>query len=260
VSGVPIRVVAAPYKFERNEATVALAVEVDASGLGLVEKDGQFVGQLEIGYLAADSRDKVYPGEYHVARLALTPDTLERRTVRVLGEMRLPAGRYQLRVVAGNRAGRAGSVVYDLDIADFSRAELAMSGVAVTSLAASQSVTLRPKESLRDFLPGPLTATREFDAGDTLALFAEIYENVRNVPVHAVNIRAELRTDEGRVLQTVEEERSSSELQGSSGGYGFMAEIPLTGVAPGRYVVHVEASANASERRQVSRDIRIVVR
>ena len=48
-----------------------------------------------------------------------------------------------------------------------------MSGVALTSVASSRGVTLTPRDPLPGLLPGPLVATREFDSGDTLALFTE---------------------------------------------------------------------------------------
>ena len=39
-----------------------------------------------------------------------------------------------------------------------------MSGVALTSRAAAEAPTVKPKDPLGDFLPGPLTTMREFSA------------------------------------------------------------------------------------------------
>jgi hypothetical protein len=57
----------------------------------------------------------------------------------------------------------------------------------------------------------------------------------------------------------VNDQRSSTELQGKSGGYGFTAALPLN-VEPGRYLVHVEARSTAGDRPAVSREILIRVR
>jgi hypothetical protein len=195
-------------------------------------------------------------------KLTLEPDTYERARVngvRVLMEVFLPPGRYQLRVAGGNIAGRAGSVMYDLEVPDFTRDPLAMSGVALTASSATQAVTAVVEDPLRDLLRGPATAAREFASGDRLAIYAEVYENLRNRAAHTVSLKAELRSDDGRVLQTVAEDRSSTELDGASGGYGFRAELPLE-VDPGLYVIHVEAQANINQRPTVSRDIQIRVR
>jgi hypothetical protein len=193
----------------------------------------------------------------------LKPDTYERakaRGFRVLSQATLPPGRYQVRVAAGNKAGKAGSVVYDLEVPDFSKEPLMMSGVAITSASAAQAPTIKPKDPLADFLPGPPTATREFDKGDLLVLFAEFYENGRGSAAHMLDFKAELRAEGGRVVQQVSEERSSTELQGKSGGYGFQARLPLDSADSGLYVIHVEGKSRASQDTVVSRDIQVRVR
>jgi hypothetical protein len=262
--GVPMRLFAAPYKGEDNNAAVAVALEIEASGITLEEKNGTFTGQLEVAYVATNAVGKVFPGDRHYLTLSLKPDTYERVKAtgfRVLIEPRLPPGRYQLRVAAGNAGGRAGSVVYDLDVPDFSRGgPLMMSGISLTSATQSAVYTARPKDPLQGLLPGPITAAREFAAGDTLAIYTEIYESGRNAATHTVDLTLELRADEGRVLATRSEERSSKELDGKPGGYGFISEVPLEGVPPGIYVIHVEARANIGNRPTVSRDVQIRVR
>jgi hypothetical protein len=165
-----------------------------------------------------------------------------------------------MRVAAGNKAGKAGSVVYDLEVPDFTKEPLMMSGVAITSAGAAQAPTIKPKDPLADFLPGPPTAMREFEKGDLLVLFAEFYENVRGSANHMLDFKAELRAEGGRVVQQVTDERSSTELQGKSGGYGFQARLPLDAAESGLYVIHVEGRSRANQDAVVSRDIQIRVR
>jgi VWFA-related protein len=261
--GVPMRVFAAPFKGADDEANIALAVELDPSALGLVEKAGTHAGEVEIAWTAIAAGGKVYPGERHRAALTLKPDTLERASregFRVLSMLTLPAGRYQLRVAAGNTAGSAGSVMYDLEVQDFAEAPLSMSGVALTSTASGQALTQPLNDPLRDLLPGPVTARRDFDRGDRLALYTEIYEGRLRQQAHTVDITAALLADDGRVIRQVEEQRSSTELQGNAGGYGFRAELPLADLAPGLYVVRVDARANIGDRPVARKDIAIRVK
>ena len=205
---------------------------------------------------------KSFPGERQKLTLTLKPDTYERvitNGLRVVTQMDLPPGRYQLRVAAGN-ANRAGSVLYDLEVPDFSKGAIALSGVALTSMQAANDMgTVRPKNPLGDYLPGPPIATRDFREGDTLTIFAEVYENARSAQVHQVAIKTELRTDEGRVVANTSESRSSSELQGKSGGYGFTSDLPLKGIAPGLYVLHVEAQSQIEGSPTADRDIQLRV-
>ena len=175
-------------------------------------------------------------------------------------EFSLPAGRYQLRVAAGNLTGKAGSVMFDLDVPDFTKAPLTMSGVSLTSTSAHDVFTRVIKNPLGDVLQGPITAAREFAVGDRLTLFTEVYENLRRPAAHSIDLKAVLRADDGRIMRTVAEQRSSTELQGKATGYGFTAELPLDDLAPGLYVIHVEAQANIGDRPTVSRDVLIRVR
>jgi len=135
-----------------------------------------------------------------------------------------------------------------------------MSGISLTSAAGAEGPTLAPQNPLANALPGPITATRDFEPGDRLALFVEVYENSRTNTPHTIDLAAELRAEGGRVIVRRTEERSSKELQGKSGGYGFLATLPLTDVEAGTYIIHVEARSNIAARPVVSRDILIRVR
>jgi len=195
--------------------------------------------------------------------LNLKPDTLARaksRGFRLVNQVTLPPGRYQLRIAASTRSGRTGSVLYDLEIPDFTKEKFVMSGVTLTSRAAAEAPTVKPKDPLADYLPGPPTTMREFSRDDTIALFAEFYENNSGGAAHQLQFKAELRAEGGRVVRNVTEERSSSDLKGGVGGYGFAARLPLDEVEPGLYVLHVEGQPRIGDQPAVSRDIQIRVR
>jgi len=263
VNGVPIKVFAAPYKGAAPNAAVAYVVEVDVNNFEFVEKDGSFSETLEVLNTATDSKGKVFPGERQFINLNLKPDTLARaknRGFRLVNQLSLPAGRYQVRVAASSRNGRTGSVLYDLEVPDFSKEKFVMSGVAITSRAAAEAPTAKPKDPLADYLPGPPTAMREFTREDTIAIFAEFYENTPGAAAHMLDFKAELRAEGGRIVQNVTDQRSSTDLQGGSGGYGFSARLPLDALDPGIYVLHVEGQARIGDLPAVSRDIQIRVR
>lgn len=263
VAGLPIRVFAAPFKGTAPNATLAIAIEVDAAKLDFVEKDGIFAESLEVALSASDVNQKVFPGDRNVVALNFKPDTFQRakeRGLRVLTQHAVPPGRYQLRVAAGNRSGTAvGSVLYDVEVPDFYRAPLAMSGIAITSTVAGQVSTIKAKDPLADFLPGPLTTTREFSRDDGIALFAEFYENGQ-AAAHMLEFKAELRAEGGRVVRGSSDERSSGELQSASGGYGFGARFTLEDLEPGLYILHVEGQSRIGDRLTVSRDVQIRIK
>ena len=263
VSGLPMRVFAAPYKGEGREATVAISVEIDASKLNLEAQGETYVGALEVSFSSIDTHNKIFPGQTFTSKLSLKPDTYARAVrqgLRVLTGTRLAPGRYQLRVAASNRSTQSGSVVYDLTVPDFGKDALTMSGVSLASAASAEGLTIATQNPLADALPGPITSTREFSPGDTLNLYTEVYESARTDTPHTVDLATELRAEDGRAIVRRTEERSSKELLGKSGGYGFAATLPLTDVQAGTYIIHVEARSNAGDRPTVSRDILIRVR
>jgi VWFA-related protein len=261
VAGVPLKVFAGAYKGTAPNSAVAVAMEIDATKLDFVEKDGSYVERLEVAHAATDSKGKLYPGERHTVNLNLKADTYARareRGLRVLTQLNLPPGRYQVRMAVGNATGKAGSVLYDLEVPDFYKESFVMSGVTLTAASAVLAPTIKAKDPLGDFLPGPPIAAREFEAGDTLMFFSEFYEN-GNQPSHMVDLKAELRAADGRIVGSALEERSSSEVKGG-GGYGFGGRLPLSDLAPGLYVLHVEGRSRSGNTPAVSRDIQVRIK
>ncbi len=263
--GVPMTVFAAPFKGTAPNATVALTLELDAGIFQYAEKDGAFTNMLETGVTAVDAKGKVFPGQRQTVTLAFKPDTLSRvkaRGFRVLSQVDLPPGRYQLRVAAAESGGKSGSVLYDLEVPDFYKPPIAMSGLVLTSASAGQAPTAAGKQDpVLAALPAPPTTVREFVRGDELALFTEIYENAPGATPHKLDITTTMRAEDGRVVLQNREERASTELQGGRGGYGYLTRIPLKDYAPGLYVIHVEGRSRTSgDERGVGRDIQIRVR
>jgi VWFA-related protein len=264
MTGVGMKVFAAPYKGgAAPNATVAIAVEIAAGDFKYAEKNGTFANDLELVFTAVDTKGKIHSGDRNTINLAWKPENLERvkqRGFRVISSIDLPPGRYQLRVAAAEQNGQSGSVLYDLEIPDFYKSPLTMSGLAITAASAGQTPTARSKDPLRDFLPGPPTAAREFQRADELALFAEVYENAPNAAAHKLDITTTVRSDDGRVVLQNQEERSSTELKGGRGGYGFATRIPLKDFAPGKYVIHIEAKSRTEPDKGVGRDVQIEVK
>jgi VWFA-related protein len=248
---VPIRMVAAPFRREGKNAAVAIVAEIDPASLGLEESAGTYKGELEVGFMATDMRAKIYQGAHYAVDLALKRETYamarEQRGLRLLSEIELPPGRYQLRFAAGNAAGRAGSVVYELAVPDFRRDPLMLSGLALTSVSTSAAATLAPKDPLKGLLPRPTTARREFDARDMIGIFGEVYDNAS--PPSSIDVLVDVRTPDGRLVRTESVHTNR-----------FFVEMPLAGIAPGEYTLHVEARTTSGPPRSAVRDLAIRVR
>jgi VWFA-related protein len=257
LTGVPLSLSAAPFKGTAPNASVALTLEMRADLFRFTEKGSTFLDRVQVAFSAVDPGGTIRPGSKHVLGMEMSAATVtlaRERGFRVVSEIALPPGRYQLRASAAEEgANRTGSVFYDLEVPDFYKAPFSMSGIAVASASTSQTPTVRPSDVLRDVLPGPLATGREFPRNDQVALFAEFYENVPNAPAHTIELTTTARADDGRVVFQSREQRSSTDLQGKAGGYGYTTRIPLNEFAPGMYVIRVEGRSinNASAAREL---------
>ena len=264
-TGIPLSVSAAAYKGAAPNASVALAIEMRADAFKFAEKNGMQTDRVQVAFSSVDAKGTIRPGHKHVLTMEMSAATAQlarERGFRVVSEATLPPGRYQLRVAAAEEgAGESGSAFYDLDVPDFQKSGFAMSGIALTSAGASATPTVRAVEVLKDVLPGPPVTVREFARNDQMALFAEFYENAPTAPPHTIELATTVRAEDGRVVFENREQRSSTDLQGKSGGYGYAVRFPLTEFAPGLYVIHVEGRTLAGGAdAPIGRDVLIRVR
>jgi VWFA-related protein len=267
VTGLSLAAFAAPMAgapgAKNRAASVLVVVELEGSALGFKQEGGIFTNDIEVAIVALDESGKVRNGTKDTAELKLRPDThaaVVKNGVRLTRRLELPAGRYQLKIGARESAGgRVGSVMYDLDVPDFSKGDLAMGGLLLTSGAASRMPTASPDPDFKEILPASPSALREFPVGDELFAAVDVYDNRAGTP-HRVEIRTTVTADNGTVVFSSRDERRSEELKSATGTFGHIAKIPLAGVAPGRYVLKVEAQSLLSNGAVASREIELTVR
>ena len=258
-SGLKMAVFAAPLKGPAAKAAVGIVTQFTGKQFGFAEKDGKFTDRLEMSYVAINKQGKMTDGKRDYVDLSLKPETHQRvlqSGFRVLTRMELPPGTYQLRVAAKASGGGTGSVHYDLVVPDFLKDPLSVSGIMVASRTSAGVPTAGAIPDLGDALPAPPTTARTFSASDELAVLAEVYDNEGAQP-HSVDITTTLKA-EGRVQVFANSEtRSSKELGGARGGYGYTTKIPLKDLAPGLYVLTIEARSTLGRTDTASRQVQI---
>jgi hypothetical protein len=261
LSGLTMNVTATPFKGTAPNATVAVLVETRGSDLRFTEQNGKYTGKLTMAITAFDKNGKMVSGERPEVSLDLRPETHKRAVqygVRLLSRIQLRPGRYQVRVAANEGVAR-GSVYYDLEVPDFSKERLMMSGLVLASRTGDAALMLGADPLFGGSLLAPPTTLRDFPAGDEIAVFAEVYDNVLKPP-HRVDITSTVRSDVGREVFRATEERSSDELKGARGGYGYTGRIPLKGLPPGLYVLTVEARSRLGDDDPISRAVQFRIR
>jgi VWFA-related protein len=258
VSGLTMHVFAAPFKGTAPNASVLFGVEMRGRDLQISPNT-----KLLLSYVAIDANGKVRGGNTDALTMAnMRPETktrIEQSGLRMLNRLDLPPGKYQFRIAAHDTGGgNVGSVLLDLDVPDFLKAPFSISGLALTSPAGAAILTARADEQLKMVMPGPPIALRTFPQNDEVVVFAEVYDNAGGTP-HKVDITSTVTADEGKVLFTTNEVRDSSDLGGQRGGYGYTTKIPMKDLAPGSYVLKVEAKSRLANTPAVSREVQFRV-
>jgi VWFA-related protein len=257
LTSLPLAVTAAVFKGPAPKGSVVISTFINGSTLPFADNGGMLKNDLEVLGVATDDKGKTFSTDRSTVNLNMKPDTAKRvgaSGFRVIQSLDLAPGRYNLRVaVSEGNSHKSGSVMMDLDVPDFSKQALSMSDIALTSAMSGIAPTVRPKDPLEKLLPGPLTTYREFAPVDEVALFTEIYDN--NKQAHKVEITAMVKAEGGQTVFQTREEHDSSELAGSAGGYGFQTRIPLKSLAPGLYVLRIEAISQIGDRATTSREI-----
>jgi VWFA-related protein len=265
-SGVTLSVQAAPFKNKPKEASVALAVEIDASRLRFEPAaNGAFHDDLELSFFALDDKGKPHEATAYNLNLTLKPDTYERvkaQGLRVNPRIALAPGRYQLRIGAREAgAGELGSVFYDVDVPDFTKGGITMSGLLVTATSSRLLLTPEPDAAVpAGLLPGPATSRREFAPGDTLSAFAEIYDNTRDR--REIQIVTTLLSETGtEAFKSTQSLGGDAQRNSRNNTYQYSTSIPLASLQPGRYLLRAEASPRgpASDTNRASRETLITI-
>ena len=245
--GVPIRAFAAPFRGRGKTAAVAVALEMEAEALGLQESaNGALRGSVDVRLVATDVSAKVLPQTRQAGTITIPADSradVERDGLHVLTKADLQPGRYQLRVAVGTQQ-RGGSVLLDLDIPDFSRKELTMSGLVLRGPQDPEGVFLPTGDPLEVLARRGPTTSRVFRNADMVTVYAEVYEATGGRP-HNIDVNAVLRNEAGQVIPVASATRSSDEVKKAGDLLRVELQLPLAELAPGRYVFFLEAKSTA---------------
>jgi hypothetical protein len=151
--------------------------------------------------------------------------------------LQLAPGRHQVKFVAHQPTGRTGMVVLDVDVPNFSRDPVSLSGIVLaTDLALPQTVLKRDEAMLKVLGGAYPTARRSFSQNDRLTVYVESYT-----------------TGKARLTETV----ASIERVGRGGRrepqmtpiitdpqrVAYRRQFSLRDFEPGDYVLTIEARA-----------------
>jgi VWFA-related protein len=249
IGDLPLRVVAVPFKGVGRNASVLMALEISGASLRFEERGGTFQDKLELSIAAVDYQGKTVDPKLQAFNLNLPPDlhaVTAKGGLRILSRLNLPPSRYQIRVgVHDTAGGGVATLPYDIEVPDYTKATFALSGLVLASSRTGGILTMKPDPELKEVLPLPPTAVRRFLPDETIAVVAQIYDDSSRL-AHTVDVHTTIRrTADDQIVFDKRDERA---LNGgaTAGAEWFKADIPLKQLAPGKYILTVQATSRAS--------------
>jgi VWFA-related protein len=157
---VPMQTAAVPFAIPgKKEAAVVIVARLQHPP---VEK--RTVQQVELITSAFDALGRAKESRGQTARIVLLPADGTEVEYEVLSRIDLKPGQYNLRIASHNPAlGKSGSVYNDVDVPDFSKDGVSLSGVV---LSAAPGLPAAPRDALSTLLPLIPTTVREFEKDD----------------------------------------------------------------------------------------------
>lgn len=238
VSQLPLRVsVAAFAQPGRREAALAVVAGVHPGGTEQSAQRLDFVA-------AAFDRDWKKRAE-HRQTLEVTPKMQGGAQFETLARLGLTPGRYEVRV-AVESGGRVGAVLTSIDVPDFAKKELTLSGLLI---GRNPSGALANQRLLADLVPMTPTTVRQFARTDNVQAFVRIYHPAHKTQGSDVVLWRIVNSHDTTVFEYKVD--LNENLVAHHGVADSHIQIPLSQLQSGDYLLSVEATGSRKVRQDV---------
>jgi VWFA-related protein len=255
-TGLPLVVSAAAFADPGNpEASVAIVVRArERTAIGETGKPGKGdpAGPMRVGVLAGayDRDGRSIASHVQTLRVLPPPGSPQEFEYEALSRLRLKPGRHEVRVAVEDPSRNASGSVYTyVEVPDFAKAAVSLSGVVLSTkgpLAGSP---------LTDLLPVTPTARRQFRSTDEVRAFVRVYQGGKDAARPVIVAARILNTANARAFEHQETLFEQSEAATRSADYRL--DLPLSALPPGPYLLTIEATRATKETAR--RDVRFEI-
>jgi VWFA-related protein len=241
-SALPLAMALVPVaEAGRDDTAVGIVLGVQR---GDRSSDG---GRIALGAKAFDTNGREQGSVRQVFDAAAIPSSFD-----VLARMYLRPGQYEIRATVDTPGGASvGSVYGYIDVPDFRRQRISLSGVAL----GRRGRPALPSDGLADVLPIVPTAERVFAPSDRVRGFVRMYQQTKGRPVAATLAVAVLDSSDRIVAeQTVAFDAGPFERDRAT---DCPFDLPLANLPPGNYLLRVDATASTAT---ATRGVRFALR
>jgi VWFA-related protein len=236
VSGLPLAMSVAPFaQADLHQALLAVAI-------GLKRRPDATVppGEVEVVVSAFDTEWKERATERQLLKVSPPANATSAFEYEALARLHLPPGRYEIRAAAASGDG-TGSVFTDLDVPEFNKETLSLSGLVI---GIDPPLIGATKNVFTDLLPVIPTPVREFSSSAAVTAFLRLYQG-GSKPVSPVHVSAVIvdGDDATRVTQTTSLDATAFSTKRSA---DYAWKLPIGQLTAGTYLLRIEATLGSS--------------
>jgi VWFA-related protein len=170
---------------------------------------------------------------------AVNPTPAEQIYYEAMTRLPVPKGRHSIRIGVRAGDGRLGSVYAPIDVPDFTRDALSLSGVFLSAMPAARTA---PADVLRsDHIPIVPTARRVFTRTDRITSFVRVYQAQSRTPL-ATRVILRITNDHDQLVTSTMRTIAASAFERTRAA-DHEIDLPIETLAPGTYLLTVTASA-----------------
>jgi VWFA-related protein len=252
VSQTPMRMHVAPFALPGRDRT-ALLITAELRQPPPEQVIEQTVRLIISAY---DDRGRHRESTEEVLTAFVEPGDQDAR-IEVLSRLDLKPGRYEIRLANRNPdRDLTGSVFQPVNVPDFRRNGVRLSGVVLATPTAGFTGTREPPEEVRAVVPVTPTTVREFLRGGRATIFARVYQGGRGA-LEDVDLHVSILAADGRSVIDRTGTLTAAQFEDDRQA-NFNMELPLPAFAPGEYLltIGIAGSDDAAATRRVRFHVR----
>jgi VWFA-related protein len=246
---LPLSVSVAPFATPgAKEPTVAIVLGVRQQ---IPSGDARSNWSVKVLAAAFDRDGRAVQSETQTVGVTRQPDASGSMPYEVVSRLALKPGRYEVRVALDDEAAGHASVYTYVDVPDFTRQPLSLSGIV---LASSPAILSTSKQALADLVPVVPTARRQFARTDRVTAFLRMYQEAGK-PAQPVDVTVRILDTDDRVVMNVAAPLAPDRFAGDRGA-AYRVELPMERLGSGEYLFVIDATEGSHTAR---REVRFTV-
>jgi hypothetical protein len=247
---VPLRVAVAPFATPGQPgATVAIALGVRQRAPSASASE---TGPVKILAAAFDKSGRSVQSEDMTVGVTWKPNAEGVTSYDVLSRLAVPPGRYEIRVAFDAATDQRASVYTYVDVPDFAKLPLSLSGVVLQSSGATSATA---PDKMADVMPFVPTSQRSFARADTVTVAVRAYQGGAR-PLAPVTVKAQIQDTTGKSVFSGTATLAPEEFAAGRAA-DFHFDLPFARLTSGEFRLSIEAARGAATAR---RDVRFTLK